>query len=138
MRAVVDTNVVVSGLLWHGPSRRVLDLARSGRFNLYTSVPLLVELEDVLSLRKLARRLDLAGVIPRELVLGYAALAEVVTPAPIAPVILADPDDDDVLACALAAQADWVLSGDSHLLDLQELGRIQIVSPSRFLSLQEW
>lgn len=110
MRAVADTNVVVSGLLWQGPSRRVLDLARSGRLRLFTTAPLLAELEDVLSRNKLSRRLNLASVTPRDLVLGYSALANLVTPAPIDPVILADPDDDAVLACALAARAELVIS----------------------------
>jgi uncharacterized protein len=137
MRAVADTNVVVSGLLWQGPSRRVLDLARSGRLRLFTTAPLLAELEDVLSRDKLARRLSLASVTPRDLVLGYSALAKVVVPTPIDPVILADPDDDAVLACALAARAELVISGDRHLLGLQEFRGIYIVSPSKFLAREE-
>jgi uncharacterized protein len=138
MRAVADTNVVVSGLLWQGPSRRVLDLARSGRIRLFTTAPLLAELEDVLSRNKLSRRLELASVAPRDLVLGYSALTNVVTPAPIDPVILADPDDDAVLACALAARAELVISGDGHLLDLREFRGIYIVSPSNLLSREDW
>lgn len=138
MRAVADTNVVVSGLLWQGPSRRVLDLARSGRLSLFTTVPLLAELEDVLSRNKLSRRLELASVTYRDLVLGYSALANVVTPAPLDPVILADPDDDAVLACALAARAELVISGDGHLLDLREFRGVHIVSPSNLLSREDW
>lgn len=49
MRAVADTNVVVSGLLWHGPPRQVLDAARNGVVSLFTSAELLAELEEVLS-----------------------------------------------------------------------------------------
>ncbi len=48
MRVVADTNVVVSGLLWYGPSRRILDLARAGTLELFTSAELLGELRDVL------------------------------------------------------------------------------------------
>jgi len=61
-------------------------------------------------------------------VLGYAALASVIQPAKIEPVVLADPDDDAVLACAIAAQAEIVVSGDSHLLGLGQYRDIQIFS----------
>jgi putative PIN family toxin of toxin-antitoxin system len=106
MRVVADTNVIVSGLLWKGNPRRVLDAARNGTIDLFTSAVLLTELEDVLNREKFARRLEFAGVSPHELVLGYAALASVIQPADIEPVVLADPDDDAVLACAIAAQAE--------------------------------
>jgi putative PIN family toxin of toxin-antitoxin system len=135
MRAVADTNVVVSGLLWQGPSKRVLDLARGGRLELFTSPALLLELEEVLQRKKFSRRLDVAGVLVEDLVLGYAALARVVRPSSIPTVVRADPDDDVVLACALAGQVAAVISGDRHLLSLFEFQGIPIVTPARFLSL---
>jgi putative PIN family toxin of toxin-antitoxin system len=104
MRVVADTNIVVSGLLWRSNPRRVLDAAREGAIDLYTSVILLAELEDVLSRDKFAKLLTSVGVTPHDLVLGYAALSSVVVPPTIESVILADPDDDAVLACAVAAQ----------------------------------
>ncbi len=129
MRAVADTNVVVSGLLWSGHPRQLLDLARSGQIDLFTSPALLAELEDVLSRKKFRRRLDHAGVELEELVLGYAALARVIVPAEIRSVIAEDPDDDEVLACALAARADLIVSGDRHLLKLGDYQGIRIVRP---------
>jgi uncharacterized protein len=81
---------------------------------------LLEELEDVLSREKFAARLEAADVTAHELVLGYAALATVIEVEEIEPVILADPDDDNVLACALTAQAEVIVSGDSHLLDVKQ------------------
>jgi len=131
MRAVADTNIVVSGLLWQGASRRVLDLARAGRLDLFTSPALLVELEEVLLRDKFARRLKAAVVSPADLLLGYAALATVIHPPPIAPTVVADPDDDEVLACAVAAQADIVISGDRHLLSLGEFQGIPVLAPAR-------
>jgi len=134
MRAVADTNVVISGLLWNGPSRRVLDRARSGVIEIFTSAALLAELEDVLSRRKFSRRLQIAEVSASELMQGYAALARIVRPTPIDPIVLADPDDDAVLACALAAQAGFVISGDDHLLALGEVHGIRIVTAAQFLA----
>jgi putative PIN family toxin of toxin-antitoxin system len=131
MRVVADTNVVVSGLLWRGNPRRVLNAARDGIIELFTSITLLEELEDVLSREKFAPRLEAAKVTARELVLGYAALATVVEASPIEPVILADPDDDAVLACALAAQCEVITSGDSHLLDLKQYKEVRVLTASQ-------
>ena len=135
MPGVADTNTVVSGLLWHGPPRSVLDAARAGAIELFTSAVLLAELEDVLSREKFARRLERAGVTPRDLVLGYAALAPVIEPATIAPVVLADPDDDAVFACAVAAQAEVIVSGDKHLLDVKSYQGIQVLTAAELLAL---
>jgi putative PIN family toxin of toxin-antitoxin system len=134
MRVVADTNVVVSGLLWRGNPRRVLDAARDGIIELFTSVALLEELEDVLSRAKFAGRLEAAKVTARELILGYAALATVVEAPSIEPVILADPDDDAVLACALAAQCEVITSGDSHLLDLKQHKEVRVFTASELVS----
>jgi putative PIN family toxin of toxin-antitoxin system len=134
MRVVADTNIVVSGLLWRGNPRRILDAARAGDIQLFTTPVLLTELEDVLSREKFAARLASASVAPHDLVLGYAALASVIEPAEIEPVILADPDDDAVLACAVAAPGDVIVSGDSHLLDLKKYLDIRIVTAAELLA----
>jgi putative PIN family toxin of toxin-antitoxin system len=134
MRVVADTNIVVSGLLWRGNPRRVLDAARDGIIELFTSPLLLEELEDVLSRKKLAMRLEAANVTVSELVLGYAALTTVIEAEAIEPVILADPEDDAVLACALAAQSEVITSGDNHLLDLKEHREIRILRPAELLA----
>ena len=134
MRAVIDTNVVVSGLLWQGRPRQLLDAARSGRVEVFTSRLLLAELEDVLCRDKFADQLRHAGLSAHYLVVRYGALAKLVEPAIIAPTILADIDDDAVLACALAAQAEAIVSGDSHLLDLEEFRGIPILTVVDVLS----
>lgn len=128
MRGVLDTNTVLSGLLWHGPPRQVLDAARRGEVQLFTSPELLAELEDVLLRPKFTQRLRQAGLDAAQLIQGYAALATLVQPAPLPAVVLADPDDDAVLACAVAAQADFLISGDHHLLDLQSYESIPILT----------
>jgi putative PIN family toxin of toxin-antitoxin system len=134
MRVVADSNTVVSGLLWDGTPRQLLDAARAGQIVLFTSAVLLAELEDVLLRNKFAQRLTLAGVDAHILVFGYAALATLVEPATIAPVILADPDDDAVLACAIAAQADTIVSGDRHLLALGQYEAMPIITATACLA----
>jgi putative PIN family toxin of toxin-antitoxin system len=135
VRLVADTNTIISGLLWRGAPRRLLDAARVGKFDLFTSPALLAELEDTLSRAKFAERLDRAGVTRHQLVLGYAALATVIKPADIPPTILADPDDDAVLACAVAARAQAIASGDSHLLKLKAYQDIPILTVNELLAL---
>lgn len=127
MRVVADTNVVVSGLLWTGPSRQILDRARAGRLDLFTGPILLAELDEVLTRKKFIPRLELARIEPRELVLEYSALARIVHPSGIPPVIDQDPDDDAVLACAVAARAAIIVSGDRHLLNLAVFHGIRIL-----------
>jgi putative PIN family toxin of toxin-antitoxin system len=128
MLVVADTNTVISGLLWQGAPRQILDAARYNIIELFTSVALLTEMEEVLHREKFARRLSLANLTPHELVLGYASLATVVKPAVIMPVVLADPDDDAVLSCAVAACAEVIVSGDSHLLNLKGYQGIHILT----------
>ncbi len=87
-----------------------------------------------LAREKFASRLRQASVTPRELVLGYAALARLVEPATIEPVIQADLDDDSVLSCAVAAKANFIVSGDSHLLGLAEYQGIPILRAAQLLT----
>lgn len=131
MRLVLDTNVVVSGLLWNGTPAHLLDLAQAGEVELFTSTYLLAELAGILRRAKFAKALAATGLLREELVLGYAELATIVTPADIPPTIAADPDDDPVLACALAARVDLIVSGDRHLHDLGgQYQGIRIVKPA--------
>ena len=133
MWAVLDTNVVVSGLIWKASPRQVLDAARDKRLTLYTSSVLLDELAEVLSRAHLAPLIDADDVSPEFLMRRYAMLAQVITPANIRPTVLDDADDDHVLACALAAQADWIISGDAHLLNLKHYHGMRIIDAATAL-----
>lgn len=135
MRVVLDTNTVVSGLLWGGASKLLLNAARERRIELFTSATLLAELADVLPRGKFARKLQAAGLNTVQLVHRYALLAQHVIPANIRTHIQDDPDDDAVLACALAAEAGLIVSGDAHLRQLKHYHRIQIVNPAEALQL---
>jgi putative PIN family toxin of toxin-antitoxin system len=108
--------------------RQILDAARYNTIESFTSVALLAEMEEVLHREKFARRLRLVNHTPDEFVSGYASLATVVKSAVIMPVVLADPDDDAVLSCAVAACAEAIISGDRHLLNLKEYQGIHIIT----------
>lgn len=133
MRIVTDTNIVVSAFLCGGTPRRFLEAARRGQVKLYTSRALIEELERVLTRDKFAALLRQSRFSAAYLISRYTKLAQSIAVAPIEPVIAADPDDDAVLACALAARADLVVSGDRHLLDLKQYRDIPIVSVTEAL-----
>lgn len=128
MRVVLDTNSVISGLLWDGPASALLQAARERRIELCTSATLLAELADVLPRAKFERKLAAAQLSPEQLVYRYALLAAEIIPADIAPTVATDPDDDAVLACALAASAELIVSGDAHLRDLKHYHGIPILN----------
>jgi uncharacterized protein len=134
LRAVLDTNVVVSGLLWGGVPRALLQAARERRLRLYTSTPLLIELTDALARRKFTRKLAASKLSAEELATRYAALTTVVQPATIAPVA-PDADDDAVLAAAVAAGASLLITGDKPLMGLRRYQGIDIVTPSHAMAL---
>ncbi|MBI3149636.1 MAG: putative toxin-antitoxin system toxin component, PIN family [Betaproteobacteria bacterium] len=127
MRVVLDTNTVISGLLWDGPASRLLVAARERRIELFTSAALLAELADVLPRVKFAKKRAAAQLTPEQLAHRYALLAATIIPADVAPRVEDDPADDAVLACALAAYADLIVSGDAHLLNLARFHGIPIV-----------
>ena len=136
MRIVADTNTVLSGLLWQGAPRRLLELAREGTVLLCTSLTLLAELAEVMARDKFARQVHAAGISAAELVENYGRLAEVVTPEPLPAAVSRDPDDDHILACAIAGKAELIVSGDKrHLLVLIEYQGIPIRNASEALSI---
>jgi uncharacterized protein len=128
VRLVLDTNTALSGLLWGGTPGRLIDAAEGGQVELVSSAALLSELQGVLSRDKFVKQLARRGLTVADVFDGYAALVTIVTPAVITLTITRDPTDDQVLAAALAAQADVIVSGDAHLLDLKSFLGISIVN----------
>lgn len=133
MKVLLDTNTVISGLLWGGPPRQILDLARAGQLHLFTSTNLLLELTEALGRSKFAARIAQFGDV-QSLLDGYAALAELLEPDQVLSVISVDPDDNYVLACAAAASGDFIVSGDGHLLNLGRYENIPILNATDFLA----
>lgn len=128
-RVVLDTNVIISGLLFGGHPRRILELALAGSMEWVISPEIEQELERVLSAKFPQRREAL-----RETLGALQEIVVHVVPHQTVSVILEDPSDNRVLECALAARADAIVSGDRHLLTQKRFREISIFSPQAFLS----
>jgi putative PIN family toxin of toxin-antitoxin system len=131
MRIVLDTNVVLSALLWRGTPYRLFETTvRSRNIQLFTSLVLLDELTEVLGRALPTRRLALIRRTSRDVLADYIDAVELVSPVTTPRVIDADPDDDHVIAAAVAGDAQLIVSGDRHLLALGSHSDIRILSPA--------
>jgi uncharacterized protein len=128
---VLDTNIIISGILSAtGASRAILDLVRQGRVEIITSSMLLEELEDVLT-----RFMPRAAAT--EIRHAIEELAYFVQPE-IVPSVTRDPDDDHVLAAAVAGHAMYVVTRDHHLLSLGSHQGVELLEPARALEVMRF
>lgn len=126
---VCDTNVLVSAFGWRGPEWKVYRRVRRGHLALALSPALLDELTRVLGYPKFALEPgDIDGVLG-----NVRSHARIVRPRSVPTLIEEDPSDNEVLACAESAGADSIVSGDRHLLDLEEYAGIPIVTARELL-----
>jgi putative PIN family toxin of toxin-antitoxin system len=133
-RIVCDTNILVSGLLWKGAPRRILTGIEQGNLSLFTSRELLEELDRVLSYRRLATILEKGGVTRQAVLRWVVRHATIVMVKPLDHVVVTDdPSDDNILACAVSASADAIVSGDKHLLSLGKHAGIPIMKAAGFM-----
>jgi len=135
--AVFDTNVVIAGLLWAGPPSSLLMRATERRdLVLVTTPALLAELGDTLALARFRRRIADAAISIEQLVATYRDATGLVTPHDVPRVVTDDVDDDHVIAAAVAARAQCIVTGDrSHLLPIGTHGEIAIITPRQCLDL---
>jgi len=130
---VIDTNVLLSGLFWRGPPHTLLGKARDGAVDLVLSAALIEELLDVIARPKFADILARTSRTPERIMDELRVFVDVVAAPPLPLPICRDPDDDAVLACALAARADLIASGDDDLRALGTFENIPIISAAEAL-----
>jgi len=128
-RVVLDSNVIISGFIFGGPPARLIVHIVNGTIQGFTSLPILDEVREVLQRPKFGLSPEQAFRFVEEL---YSSCT-LVKPGRQIRVISDDPDDDMVLECASEANADLIISGDSHLLDLGCWEHIRILAPARAL-----
>lgn len=133
IRVVLDTNILISALVYGGNPRKVLEAVISGTIQMSVSEALIQETQEVLQRPQFGLSIQFVQNTVAEL----TSLAEWVAPKKHHQLIKEDPSDNLVLDCAVAAEADYLVTGDSHLLRLQKCGEVRIVTPQELVAVLE-
>ncbi len=137
-RIVLDTNVFVSALINpHGKPAQILNHVFENRIRLFISPPIIEELERVLSYPKLAKKHGLKREKLKEFIADLLSIMSLIEEEKIIEVITEDPSDSKYLSCALNSKVDFIISGDTHLLNLEQYEGIPIVTPAQLLEIME-
>ncbi|MFO7979925.1 MAG: putative toxin-antitoxin system toxin component, PIN family [Candidatus Aminicenantes bacterium] len=130
-KIVLDTNVFISALLFRGPTSRLVSFWQKETVSVLMSSEVLKEYAKVLSYPKFKlTKKEIKGLLEQEL-LPYVIPIKVKRHLKV---ITQDPDDNKFLELALEGKADFILSGDKHLLDLKDFHGIQVMTPAEFFS----
>jgi uncharacterized protein len=128
-KVVIDNNVLVSAFGWHGTPEEIVKLMTTGKIVNFTSMDMLAELARVVGYPKFRFPESLQAEII-ETVFTYSSLVNVSAPFNVIDI---DPADNRVLECAVGGNADYIISGDRHLLELGSFQNIQITKAKEFL-----
>ncbi len=129
LRVVIDTNVYISAIFWGGKPRQIVDMGRDGHIFIFTSLDIEKEIAD-----KLAVKFHLAEEEISRIMSDFGTFTIPIEPTKKISFIKDDPDDDKFLECGIACQANFIVSGDSHLQRAKKFEGIKILSPSDFLA----
>ena len=128
-KVVLDTNIIISAFFWKGHSRIIYDLIRVNKIRLLLSTDIEKEFIRVLGYPKFG--LSAKEIFP--IVLNLRACAEFVKTTSKISVITSDTTDNIFIECAVDGKADYIVSGDKHLLSLREYRNIHVVKARDFL-----
>jgi putative PIN family toxin of toxin-antitoxin system len=132
VRIVADSNILISAYHFRGKPARVVDMAVTGEIELAISDAILEEVR-----RTLVNKFDWPKTKLTELESLIAGYAVKITPAETVDAIKIDVTDNRILECATAARANYIVTGDNHLLRLREFDSIAIIKATDFLRLRE-
>lgn len=142
IKVLLDTNVVISGLLYRGKPFEILRLAEQGHIALCTTPRLFEEFFAVVQRKKFSPRLQELRLSPEALVAKFATLVRIVPLNKQLSLLTReqprDPSDAIVILSALSAAVEVLVSGDQDILDLKEIRSVRIVSPDEFMETELW
>jgi putative PIN family toxin of toxin-antitoxin system len=128
-KVVLDTNILISAIAFGGKPREILKQAIEGKIRLAILEPIIEEIGEVLGRDKFRYPASMIHLIIGEL----ESITEFVEPQEQIEIIEKDVDDNRILECAVAFGADFIISGDNHLLELKIYNGIRIIRASDFL-----
>ena len=123
LNITADTNILISATIAKGNEYRILLLAKKGKIHLSISPQILKEFKGVISRPRFGFSSEQVDRVLKQII----HISHLVLPTLNLNVIKDDPDDDRILECALAANSDYIISGDKHLLTLKEFKGIKII-----------
>ncbi len=136
LKVVIDTNNFVSSLInKRGLSAQLIDFWRHGYYTLVISDEILEEIQRVLTYPKIFKKYNLCKTDIKQFIYTLTEEATILPVASQVNIVKEDPDDNKFLACAIDAQADYIISGDQHLLKLKKYQSIPILTVREFLEL---
>jgi putative PIN family toxin of toxin-antitoxin system len=136
LKAVLDANLFISGLLTpKGPSAKILNLWRVGVFDLVISIPILHEIQRVIFYPKIKKRHSWTNSKIIEFLHDLSHFSIMVSGQTKVDLIKDDPTDNKFLACAFEGNADYIVTGDQHLLKVKGYKGTKIISPKEFLDI---
>lgn len=130
IRIVIDTNIYISAIFWNGKPRELIDLGRDGKVLIFTSVDIESEIADKLRTKFKLKKDDVNRIL-----LDFSAVTLPLRPNRKVSAVQDDPDDNKFIECAIEGRADYIVSGDAHLLNLKEFEGIKILRASEFLEI---
>ena len=128
----MDTNVLVSGVLWRGVPFGLLRWAEKNSLVIYASLEILAEVHRVLHYPKFQQYIDNQQTSPGELFAKIASLCTIIQVDQVVKGVCSDADDEKFLSCALAANVEVLVSGDRHLLNLVQYQSVRILTAREF------
>ena len=128
-KVVIDTNVIVSAFGWHGTPEKIVRLIITGKIQNFITMEMLAEVARVVSYPKLKFPESLQVEII-ETIFSFSKIVEV---RELVDIIKDDPEDNKVLECAISAGSEFIITGDNHLLRLENFKGIEILTPDSFL-----
>ncbi|MEA3359480.1 MAG: putative toxin-antitoxin system toxin component, PIN family [Thermodesulfobacteriota bacterium] len=128
LRVVVDTNVYISAIFWGGKPRHIIDLGRDGKIQIFTSEDIEQEI-----LNKLITKFGLNSGDADKIMVDFSTFTKPIRVSRRIHVVKDDPDDDKFIECAVECSAEFIVSGDNHLLKKKKYKGIDIVNAATFL-----
>lgn len=134
-KLVLDTNTIISAFFWEGNESELFKKIEQGKAELYTTIEILKEIEDVINRPKFNKIMIEANSTSDEIMHKLVSLSHLVIAPKLNIKVCRDEKDDKFIECAVSSKADYIVSGDKDLLILKEYKRIPIIRTTKILEL---
>lgn len=133
LTAVLDTNVWISAMIWGGPPAKIIKAAENGQIRIFVTEEIIEEISQTLQYQRLREVYESANVNRQQLMETVLRAGKLVQVKSSVSVVDEDPSDNKFLECVLASEADYVVSGDRHLVKLKKYGKTRVVTVGEFI-----